>query len=103
MWRFTWAGGGAASFTVNGNSVVVDYINRGAASAGRAGDMLAAALRSAGVAQPTVLHVPQVLQKAANSTAVLEGTLRNTAAAFGGTVQSIQQGVDATGTGRIRA
>jgi hypothetical protein len=95
MYRFTWQGGGYASFTLRGSKVVVDYIVRGGAPAGAAGAMLAKAIQAAGAAKPTELVASNVLQKASSSTAVLQATLTSAAKALGGTVQSIGSGVDA--------
>jgi hypothetical protein len=95
VWRFVWAGGGYASFTTTNGRVAVDYINRGAAAAGQAGQMLAAAIRQAGVLQPKELFVSQVIQKTSSSTAVVTNVLRQAATHLGGKVTAVSQGVDA--------
>jgi hypothetical protein len=92
----TWAGGGRASFVVaGGGKVLLDVIQRGSAPAGQAGAMLARSLRAAGVSKPTEIFVSNVLQKAANSNAVISNVLQNAGQFLGGNVGSITQGVDA--------
>jgi len=80
---------------VCGSRVIVDYIRRGGAPPGQSGAMLAKAIRAAGGARPTELFAPNVLQKAPNSSTLLESTLQQTAEALGGKVTGVSHGTDA--------
>jgi RHS repeat-associated protein len=95
VWRFTWAGGGYASFSTANGRVVLDYINRGAADAGDAGKMLARAIRMAGVQKPVEIFVPNVIQKSATSTQLLTNVVRQASVHLRGAVESVSTGVDA--------
>ena len=95
MSRYHWDGGGTASFEQKGSSVSVDYVKRGTvAPPGSAGQMLADSMKKAGISNPASLVGPNILQKGPNSNALIEKTLRDAAAAMGGTVTSVTHGID---------
>ncbi len=96
----TWSGDQKSVVKIvrQGDDVVLDHIVRGPLQPkGSSPSMLADAIRASGNPKPSKILVPNIIQKAPTSDAMLESVARGAAEELGGKVTNVTKGVDAGG------
>ena len=96
----TWSGDQKSVVKIirQGDDVVLDHIVRGPLQPkGSAPSMLADAIRASGNPKPSRILVPNIMQKAPASDAILESVARGAAEELGGKVTKVTRGVDSGG------
>jgi hypothetical protein len=96
----TWSGDNKSVVKIinQGDDVVLDHIVRGPLQPkGSSPSMLADAIRASGNPKPAKILVPNIIQKAPTSDAMLESVARAAAEELGGTVTKVTKGVDSGG------